>query len=144
MCVRRTLLVVVVVNPGVAVVSTGCHFSCGRLGGLRRQGSPGISRHTAHSGVAVDGSSRLLILLRISGVQAAMLRSSSSNSEFTSSAVRFINVIFTLRRVQWFLSPRAATLERKTPERNLLYSPIPARCTATVRGSGGRLLEITS
>jgi len=98
-----------------------------------------IFSHTGHGGVAVDGGSRLLILLRISGVQAAMLRSSSSNSAFTSSAVRFINVIFTLPRVQCFWW-RAATGERKTPERNLLYSPSPARCISTVRGSGGRPL----
>jgi len=87
-----------------------------RLAAAGLQGSPAVATavlmclalaifsHTGHGGVAVDGSSRLLILLRILRVQAAMLRSSSSNSEFTSSAVRFINVIFTLRRVQWFLA----------------------------------------
>jgi len=86
-----------------------------RLAAAGVQGSPAIAtavlmwlalaifRHTAHGGVAVDGSSRLLILLRISGVQAAT-HPSSSNSEFTSSEVRFINAILTLRRVQWFLA----------------------------------------
>jgi len=85
-----------------------------RLAAAGVQGSPAVAtavlmwlalaifRHTAHGGVVVDGSSRLLILLRISGVQAATHRS-SSNSEFTSSAVRFINAILTLRRVQRFL-----------------------------------------
>jgi len=42
-----------------------------------------------------------------------LLHQSGSNSEFTSSAVRFINAILTLRRVQCFLATRGDGREKK-------------------------------
>jgi len=71
-------------------------------GGGRAVLALAVFSRTAHGGVAVDDGGCLLILLRVLRVRAAMLRSSGSGSQFTSSAVRFINAMFTLRRVQWF------------------------------------------